>query len=63
MCQEDIVNYLKKRGKPADMQDLLIHIPANRASISRNCRKLREARDIKYKKKKIKSYEKFVYFM
>ena len=44
-----------------DMQELLTNIPANRASISRGCRKLRENGDVKFKKQKIKSYEKFIY--
>jgi len=63
MCQNDILNYLKKKQKPVDMQELLVNIPANRASISRGCRKLRERSEVKFTKKRIKSYEKFMYFL
>ena len=63
MCQNDILNYLKKKQKPVDMRELLVNIPANRASISRNCRKLRERKEVRFKKEKIKSYEKFYYFL
>lgn len=63
MCQQDILNYLKKKREPVDMQELIMNIPANRASISRNCRRLRESNEVKYKKKKEKSYEKFFYFI
>jgi hypothetical protein len=62
MCQQEIINYVRRRRKPVDMRELLVNIPANRASISRGCRKLRETGDIKFKKQKIKSYEKFLYF-
>lgn len=44
------------------MRELLVNIPANRASISRGCRKLRERNEIRFKKKKEGSYEKFLYF-
>lgn len=63
MCQQEIMNYLSKKRKPVDMKELIINIPANRASISRGCRKLRENNEIGFKKQKIKSYEKFLYFM
>jgi len=63
MTQEEIINYLKKRKKPVDMKELLINIPANRASISRGCKQLRKAREVKFVKKRIKSYEKFMYFL
>ena len=65
MCQGDIVKYLREQkrigNKGSDMQELMVHIPANRAAISRGCRKLRESGDVKFRKKKIKSYEKFIY--
>jgi len=63
MCQQEIINYLKKRKGPVDMRELIVNLPANRASISRGCRRLRETREVKFKKQKIKSYEKFIYFM
>lgn len=64
MCQQAIIKYLaKKKGKPVDMKELLIKLPANRASLSRSCKKLRECNEIKYKKKKERCYEKFVYFL
>jgi len=63
MCQQEIINYLKRRGGPVDMKELIVNLPANRASISRGCRKLRETNDIRFKKQKVKSYEKFIYFM
>lgn len=63
MCQQEIMNYVKRRSQPVDMRELLVNIPANRASISRGCRKLRESKDIRFKKQKIKSYEKFIYFV
>jgi len=63
MSQQEILEYLKKKKKPVDMQELIVNIPANRASISKNCRKLRNSKEVKYKKKKEKSYEKFFYFI
>lgn len=63
LCQQDIINYLKKKKRYVDMRELLVNIPANRASISRNCRKLRENKEVGFKKKTIKSYEKFLYFI
>ena len=63
MCQQAIINYIKRRRQPVDMRELIVNIPANRASISRGCRKLRENKDIRFKKQKIKSYEKFLYFI
>ena len=63
MCQQEIINYLKKRKGPVDMKELIVNLPANRASISRGCRRLRETREVKFRKQKIKSYEKFIYFM
>lgn len=65
MCQQEILNYVKKRGSqrnPIDMVELVANIPANRASISTGCRKLRKTKEIGYRKKKIKSYEKYLYF-
>jgi DNA-binding IclR family transcriptional regulator len=63
VCQQDIINYLKKNGRPVDIQELLVNVPANRASISRNCKKLRESQEIKYVKKKEKCYEKYYYMI
>lgn len=63
MCQQDIIKYLRKKGKPVDMRELMVNIPANRASISRNCRKLRERKEVKYVKKKERSYEKYYYLL
>jgi hypothetical protein len=63
MCQQEIINYVKRKRRPVDMRELIVNLPQNRASISRGCRKLREAKEIKFKKKKEKSYEKFFYFM
>ena len=61
MCQQEIIDYLHKKKKPVDMRELLVNIPANRASISRSCRKLRDQKEVKFRKEKIKSYEKFIY--
>lgn len=63
MCQQQIINYIRARGRHVDIQELIANIPANRASISRGCRKLRERKELKCMKKKIKNYEKFVYFL
>ena len=63
MCQDDIQKYLKGKRKPVDIQELITNIPANRSSISRNCKKLRESREVKFIKKKEKSYEKYLYFL
>jgi len=59
--------YLKKRkatkNRPVDMQELIVKLPTNRASISRNCKKLRERGEIKHIQKKEKNYNKFLYFI
>ena len=62
MCQEEILNYLKKRKRPVDIRELLINIKANRASISRGCRRLRETKEVKYRRKKVGSYIKYIYY-
>lgn len=63
MSQEEVIKYLKKRKKPVDMQELIINVPGNRASITRSCRKLKERNEIKYKEEKVKNYKKFFYFL
>jgi hypothetical protein len=63
MSQEEILKYLKKIGKPVDIQQLLTVLPHNRATISKNCRRLRESKEIKFKIKKLKTREKFIYYL
>jgi hypothetical protein len=63
MTQAEIINYLKQKNRPVDIQELLINIPCNRISISSNCKKLRERKEIKFMKKREKNYEKYVYFI
>lgn len=67
MCQNEVLGYLARkkasRHNPVDMQELVVHIPANRSSISKNCRKLRERKEVNFVKKKEKSYEKFLYYL
>jgi len=63
MSQTEILRYLRRKKKPVDMQELIVKLPCNRASISRNCKKLRERNEVKYIKKREKSYEKFYYFL
>jgi len=61
MGQAEIIKYLKKKKRPVDMKELLVNISGNRVSISRGCRKLRESKEVKFTKKKEKSYEKYYY--
>ena len=67
MCQDEVLRYLIKRKatqkKPVDMQELIVAIPKNRNSISVNCRKLRERKEVKYIQKKEKSYKKYLYYL
>ena len=63
MSQQEIIKFLKKKKKPVDMQELLVAIPSNRASITRGCRKLIKSNEIKVKEKQVKNYKKFYYFL
>ena len=64
MCQDNIIKYLiKKNGKKVDIVNLCLNIPANRSNISRACRKLREQKEIRYRKVKIEGGIKYVYFV
>lgn len=62
MCQQEVINYLKKRrGKDVDIQELMRVIPANRISISRSCRKLAEYQEIKVKQVRQGPFIKFLF--
>jgi hypothetical protein len=51
MCQNEIVRYLeKRRGKPVSIIELMAVIPANRAAISRSCKRLVDFKEIKVRK-------------
>lgn len=63
MCQSDIIKYLIKRRKNVDMVELCKNIPVNRANISRACRKLRENKEVRFKKQRIEGGEKYIYFV
>lgn len=67
MCQGAIINYLVRKKatkeKPVEINEFLANIPAQRRSISENCRKLRKSGGVKFQKKKEKSYEKYYYFL
>ena len=49
MSQKEVILYLQKKKKPVDIKELLLVLPYNRATISRNCRVLRKNKEIKYK--------------
>lgn len=63
MSQTEVLRYLRSKGRPVDMQELLRAIPCNRATISKACAKLRKSKEVRFKKQKIKSYEKYFYFI
>jgi len=63
MSQIEVLRYLRIKKRPVDMQELLTAIPCNRATISKACAKLRKSKEVQFKKKKIKSYEKYFYFL
>ena len=60
MSQTEVILYLKKKKRPVDIKELLLVLPYNRATISRNCRKLRERKEVKYK---VKSGRRHLYFL
>jgi predicted transcriptional regulator len=61
MCQDEIINYLIKRRKPALMQELCANISCNRASISRSCRTLIKTKELKKRKIKEGFHVKYLY--
>ena len=63
MSQADIIKYLRKVKRPVDMLELVANLPYNRATISRNCNKLRKTGDVKYKKVQRDFYKLFIYYV
>lgn len=48
MCQEQVINYLKKRrGRKVDINELMRVIPVSRQNISRACSRLAKFREIR----------------
>lgn len=48
MCQEQVINYLKKRrGRQVDINELMRNIPVSRPNISRACSRLAKFREIR----------------
>jgi hypothetical protein len=64
MCQEEILKALKKSKKPLDIIELMIITQNNnRATISRNCERLRKYNEIKFKIIYTGKRKKFMYYL
>jgi hypothetical protein len=63
MSQSDVIKYLKKMKMPVDINQMIIALPGNRASISRNCEKLRNSKEIKFKTIKLGRGLKYFYYL
>jgi len=64
MCQEEIIKHLKKTKKPLSIVELMIITKCkNRATISKNCERLRKFGDIKFKIIKNGKRKKYIYYL